>query len=87
MSTHQPGIETRSRNGRSCILRRRSSALNRSSRHRTTNSEPSPRGQIDGALSDLVENQDLVEGTLRDWIVGYIVKQLVDAGVVGHSQR
>jgi hypothetical protein len=37
---------------------------------------------IDRAISDLVENQDLVEGTLRYHIVGYIVKQLEDAGIV-----
>jgi hypothetical protein len=41
---------------------------------------------IDSAISDLVENQDLVEGTLRYWIVGYIVKQLTEAGVIGVSE-
>ena len=37
---------------------------------------------VDQAISDLVENQDLVEGTLRYHIVGYLVKQLTKAGVV-----
>jgi hypothetical protein len=41
---------------------------------------------IDRALSDLVENQDLVEGTLRYHIVGYIVKQLTEAGIVSGSE-
>ena len=44
------------------------------------------RAVIDRAISELVENQDLVEGTLRPYIVGYILKQLLDAGVVGRLQ-
>ena len=37
---------------------------------------------IERAISDLVENQDLVEGTPRILIVGYIVRQLTEAGIV-----
>jgi hypothetical protein len=37
---------------------------------------------LDQAISDLVANQDLVEQTARTHIVGYMVKQLVEAGVV-----
>jgi hypothetical protein len=31
---------------------------------------------VDKAINDLVDNQDLVEATQRDYIVGYICKKL-----------
>ena len=31
---------------------------------------------VDQAINDLVENQDIVENTRRDYIVGYICKNL-----------
>jgi len=34
------------------------------------------------SISDLVENQDLVKGTVRYFIVGYLVKHLTEARVV-----
>lgn len=33
---------------------------------------------IENAIADLVDNQDLVESTNRDYIVGYIIKCLDD---------
>lgn len=32
---------------------------------------------LDQAIEDLVENQDIVETTVRKFIVGYLIKQLV----------
>jgi hypothetical protein len=37
---------------------------------------------IDEAISELVENQDLVEGTLRHYLVGYLVNALTEAGLL-----
>ena len=37
---------------------------------------------INQAVSDLVENQDIQETTARVYIVGYLVKRLVEEGVV-----
>lgn len=35
---------------------------------------------IDAAVKDLVDNQDLCESTAREYIVGYLVKSMIDAG-------
>ena len=37
---------------------------------------------IDAAISDLVANQDIKETTPRHYIVGYLVKSLVDSSVL-----
>jgi hypothetical protein len=37
---------------------------------------------IDEGISALVANQDLMETTQRNYIVGYLVKQLVETGVI-----
>ena len=37
---------------------------------------------VDKVISDLVENQDLVEQTHRDYIVGYTVKALSEADLL-----
>ena len=37
---------------------------------------------IDRALSDLVENHDLVETTGHEYLVGYLCKSLLDSGSV-----
>lgn len=37
---------------------------------------------VDRAIGELVENQDLEEKTLRRYIVGYLVQELVNAGLV-----
>jgi hypothetical protein len=34
---------------------------------------------IGGAIEDLVSNQDILENTPREYIVGYLVKKLVEA--------
>lgn len=38
---------------------------------------------VDAALDDLVENQDIQETTRREYIVGYLVKRLLEAGWSG----
>ena len=42
---------------------------------------------IDQGVSDLVANQDLKEMTVRSHIVGYLVKGLVEAGVVAVGKQ
>lgn len=37
---------------------------------------------IDKAINDLVKNNDLEECTAREYIVGYIVKSLIEAKVL-----
>jgi hypothetical protein len=37
---------------------------------------------VDRAINDLIENQDIDETTVHELIVGYIVKSLVEAGVL-----
>jgi hypothetical protein len=37
---------------------------------------------VDNAISELVANQDMKESTLRRYIVGYLIKSMVDAGVL-----
>ena len=37
---------------------------------------------IDQAVSAIVKNQDIKETTARVYIVGYLVKQLVEQGVI-----
>jgi hypothetical protein len=38
--------------------------------------------QVDRAVTDLLQNRDLVETTAHSYVVGYICKKLMDAGVV-----
>jgi hypothetical protein len=38
---------------------------------------------LERTLSELVDNQDLRETTRREYIVGYLAKQLTKAGLVG----
>jgi hypothetical protein len=38
---------------------------------------------VDRAIGELVENQDLGEKALRYYIVGYLIQELVNAGLVG----
>lgn len=35
---------------------------------------------IGNAIEDLVDNQDLCESAPREYIVGYLVKSMIDAG-------
>lgn len=35
---------------------------------------------VDAAIEDLVDNQDLSENAAREYVVGYLVKSMVDAG-------
>lgn len=42
---------------------------------------------IDEAVSSLVANQDLKEMTARSHIVGYLVKRLIETGVVTTQGR
>lgn len=37
---------------------------------------------LDRAIEDLVENQDLVETTVRKCIIGYLIKRLVAHGLL-----
>jgi hypothetical protein len=37
---------------------------------------------VDEAIADLVANQDIRETTPRQYIVGYLVKALVEGGVI-----
>jgi hypothetical protein len=40
---------------------------------------------VDESIEDLVENGDIIENTLREYIVGYIVKKLAEADEIGES--
>jgi hypothetical protein len=40
---------------------------------------------VDRAINDLIDNQDLEEATVHQLIVGYIVKALVDAELLGSA--
>jgi hypothetical protein len=45
--------------------------------------ESCPAWQVlDHAIRDLIENRDLQETTSHAHVVGYLVKQLADAGVI-----
>ena len=37
---------------------------------------------IDKSIADLVENKDIVETTYREYIVGYIVKNIIKSDVL-----
>lgn len=38
--------------------------------------------EIDDAIAQLIGNQDIVENTRHETIVGYLCKRLLDAGLV-----